>query len=88
MNAGGDLDDLIEDGDIQNIEKMPAHNLKILEKLQETFDDCIQILKMPEKAYKIGERLLLGYSYYAKRSKNMPDVQRVLGINYLFMDKC
>ena len=85
--AGGDLEQLIQAGQVDAIENLPAYNIGVLQRLQRAFDDAIRYDRDPNKAYDIGERLIKGMSYYLdkKKDSSRPDFRRACGIQYMFM---
>lgn len=87
--TGGDLSDLIEKGDAKAIDKLPIYNIGVLRKLQQSFDEAVRYEMNAEKAYKIGERVLKGMSYYLNDPKFnyicRPDFKRACGVQYMFM---
>ena len=86
---GGKLEELVEANDIEAINVLPAHNMTVIQKLQREFDDSIRYDRDPEKAYKLGERILSGMSFWLENEKvkhiSRPDFRRACGVQYMFM---
>ena len=85
QTAGGDFHELVALGDTKGLEKLPVHNMEIMANLQQSFDDAVRIEKSVEKAYKFGERLMMGMLYYQNKCHRRPDFNRAIAVHYLFM---
>ena len=64
---------------------LSVHNIHVMNNLQQSFDDAVRIDKNVEKAYKFGERLMMGMLYYQNKCTRRPDFNRAIAVHYLFM---
>merc|ERR1711879_293887 len=85
QQAGGDFEQLVQAGNKKALEKMPVHNIHVMQNLQQSFDDAVRIDHNIEKAYKFGERLMMGMLYYYNKCTRRPDFNRAVAVHYLFM---
>ena len=85
QSAGGDFNELVRQGNKAGLEKLPVHNSQVMANLQQSFDDAVRVERNVEKAYKFGERLMMGMLYYQNKCHRRPDFNRAIAVHYLFM---